>query len=35
MIGLGCSSSVKSCTFSKMGVDGTHGTGVFQMSLNS
>jgi len=33
MIGLGC--SVKSYTFSKMGVDGTHGTGVFHWYLNS
>jgi len=33
MIGLGC--SVKSCTFSKMGVDGTHGTQVFHWSPNS
>jgi len=33
MIGLGC--SVKSCTFSKMGVDGTHGTRVFHWSLRS
>jgi len=32
MIGLGC--SVKSRTFSKMGVDGTHGTLVFHWSLN-
>jgi len=33
MVGLGC--SVKSCTFSKIGVDGTHGTRVFHWSLNS
>jgi len=33
MTGLGC--SVKSCTFSKMGIDGTHGTRVFHWSLNS
>jgi len=33
MIGLGC--SVKSCTFSNMGVDGTHGKRVFRWSLNS
>jgi len=33
MLGLGY--SVKSCTFSKMGVDGTHGTQVFHWSLNS
>jgi len=33
MIHLGC--SVRSCTFSKMGVDGTHGTRVFHWSLNS
>ena len=32
-IGLGC--SVKSCTFLKMDVDGTHGTRVFHWSLNS
>jgi len=33
MIGLGC--SVKSRTFSKMGVDGIHGKRVFYWSLNS
>jgi len=33
MIGLAC--SVKSWTFSKMGVDGTHGTWMFPWSLNS
>jgi len=33
MIGLGC--SVKWCTFSKMGVDETHGTRMFHWSLNS
>jgi len=33
MIGLGC--SIKSCTISKMGVDGSYGTLVFHWSLNS
>jgi len=33
MIGLGC--SVKSCAFTKMGVDGTYGTQVFHWSFNS
>jgi len=33
MIGLGC--SVASCTFSKMGFDGTHGMRMFHWSLNS
>jgi len=33
MKGLG--RSVKSCTFSKMGVDRSHGTRVFHWSLNS
>jgi len=33
MIGLGC--SLKSCTFSIMGADGTHGTQVLHWSQNS
>jgi len=33
LIGWGC--RVKSRTFSKMGVDGSHGTQVFHWSLNS